>query len=359
LSLLLVTFLVYKNLIMKNSPCINVSKTLIQGQNNCLKLFKIINIFIFIYCISCIIFMQNYCDAKENDLEIFQESAMYPSLHKNLLVWGESENDVHRIHLYNLKNNHQKIIKEIGYTAIYPVVYDKKLIWLNASENYSLYITDLDTYESRKIVDGMVLQPCIKKDIVVWIDYRHNHSQIYYYDLRNKIERKLTSVNINARQPTTNGKFIAWIENCNNFFKLCLFDITKDKFFYIKNSKYFVNSPWLSESYLTWIEYSDKKYRICIYDLSKNKKKEVVLSDNLICQLRSSDDFLVWESWTLEGSKVMAMKINGGKIFPVGNKNIQSSWLPDIDKSNVAMVANFSKGYEGIYYTNILKQNIN
>lgn len=309
-------------------------------------------IFIIILFIYFFLFLQGYCSTKKNELVIIQDEAMYPNLHNNWLVWGESQNSLQRIHLYDLKNNNEKILNELGYSAIHPSVFEDRLIWLNAQENYSLYITNLNSFVSKKIVSGMVLQPTINGNIVVWTDYRHGKPQIYYYNLEDRIERRLTYNNFSVRQPTTNGKFIAWIEYSKNNYRVCLYDITSEKLLYLSNNEIFVNSPWLSENYLVWIEYFEQKYRVFIYDIKNKYKKEVVSSNNLISYLRGSNKYLVWEEWTSKGPKVMVMEIQSENILPIKSKNIRYSWQPAIDGSKFLMVAKFQDGHNGIYFCN-------
>ncbi|GEM_PF-1488507 len=199
----------------------------------------------------------------------------------------EFDNDVY-INDFNAYSSviRTPIVKEINVTNSSsarhdPIMYEDKVVWTEYDSLWDIYMHDLSTGETKKVVVNAAEQdsPYIYQDKIVWSDWRNGNPDIYLYDISTDQEKQITTNTAYQVSPSIYQDKIIWEDWRNVTRDIYLYDLTL-------NQEKRITTNWANQEYpaiygdkIVWQDYRNGNYDIYLYDLTLNQEKRITTNN--------------------------------------------------------------------------------
>ncbi len=134
-----------------------------------------------------------------------------------------------------------------------------------------LYLKQIDTGAKRQLTSSTAWKSMVHTygNIVTWIDYRYIdtstidslNSEVYYYDLTDNTEYRVTNNHSYQCRPYTNGERIVWIDYTDTYGRLFMYTISTQTATEIAQYNAGKEYPRINGDYVVW-----EDYRKCMTD---------------------------------------------------------------------------------------------
>ncbi len=138
------------------------------------------------------------------------ESAFYPAIYEDRIVWVDWRNGVDNIYMYDLSTSKETQITNSESYKQNPAIYGNRIVWeddRNGRENWDIHMYDLTTKKETQITtSGSAYNPAIYGDRIVWEESRNGYSDIYMCTISSgETEPKLPVANFSASPTSGNA----------------------------------------------------------------------------------------------------------------------------------------------------------
>ncbi|AKB36716.1 cell surface protein [Methanosarcina siciliae C2J] len=201
-----------------------------------------------------------------------------PDIYGDRIVWAEERNYKTDIYMYNISTQMKTQITTSG-SASNPSIHENKIVWVGYGDNgtiidknnnsigrLDLYMYDLSTSkETRITTSGLVSNPAIYNDRIVWQDSRNSdftkgRGDVYMYNLSTEKESRISysGQSSSGSPPAIYGDRIVWQNHHNGNYNIYMYNLSTQKETQITTS----GSAYSPDIYGDRIVYSDNRQRL-------------------------------------------------------------------------------------------------
>jgi beta propeller repeat protein len=207
------------------------------------------------------------------------ESAVWPQIYGDKLVWDDLRTWNHSICVYNLSTSKKIKINTSGLAGS-PKIYDKKVVWHEKrNKNYDVFMYDLSTLKETQITANETYQwfPSLYGNFIVWMDSRDGIWELYGYKTSSPKELQITNKGL-AANPNIYGDKIVWEEWNASKPDICMCNLSTRQITQITSSGS-AERPAIFADKIVW---HDKRHStvpdIYMYDILTKKETRITNS---------------------------------------------------------------------------------
>ncbi|MEK6963583.1 MAG: MopE-related protein [Nanoarchaeota archaeon] len=195
-----------------------------------------------------------------------QDSEVY----KNLIVYRDSRNGNWDIYLYDISTGTETQVTTAPTPETDPYLYKDAIVYQTqvSGSNTDIWMYNITNNTHRQITNhpGLEETPVMYENIIAWYDSRNGTwwptlfetgYNIYYYDLKNNTEWRITK-NATASRRTggrflnIHNKLIAWTDLRNNQHDIYLFNLNKNNESRVTNDSNLQETPDVYQNTIVW-----------------------------------------------------------------------------------------------------------
>ena len=159
--------------------------------------------------------------------------------------------------------------------VINPAIYGDRVVWQdNRSGNDDIYMYDIVTSKETQVTtSGSAYSPAIYGDRIVWEDWRNENGDIYMYDFSTKMETQITTNESDQEFPAIYGDRIVWQDNRSGNWDIYMYDIATSTETQIITNEYDQVGPSIYGDSIVWEDWCNGCSDIYMCNLSSIQSK--------------------------------------------------------------------------------------
>lgn len=281
------------------------------------------------------------------------------SISDNSIAWVDRESGEYKIYKYliDVGNTYQVKANAVKNEGI--AVWNDKMAWFHSREDYAELIIN----SSGNIYSGGLTQS-LKKDIfavgskVLWADRRSGNFDIYYFDLNNGKEERLSDNSADQRYPVSNGDYVVWVDFRSGRSQLFCRNFASGEEFQLCKSDGEQIEPSIYGSKVVFSEKRGGKYYVFLYDL--DNRKEIRISKKECDQRQPAiwGEMVIWADDRSNNWDIYSYNLKTGLELPLTFDSLDQI-RPKINGDTIIWQAQKDGKWELFLYDLNIKNTIN
>ena len=183
--------------------------------------------------------------------------------------------------------------------VINPAIYGDRVVWQdNRSGNDDIYMYDIITFKETPVTTSGSdhESPAIYGDRVVWQDNRSGNDDIYMYDIATSKETQVTTSG-SAYSPAIYGDRIVWEDWRNENGDIYMYDFSTKMETQITTNESDQEFPAIYGDRIVWQDNRSGNWDIYMYDIATSTETQIITNEYDQVGPSIYGDSIVWEDW--------------------------------------------------------------